>query len=188
MVSEKEIGIVLFKQELMCAIAVSVGANNFSELLGGAIGVAIASAVVNSNLKSQVSTVVPDQYAQAISESPEYIRDGLPSQYLQPVLDIYLYSLRWVWYILIIMAGLGFIATLFIQHRSLKKRTRPPSIMSYHSVVASSLCVDEQEEDNSDGEKGRGEVERVSTAREGCSDTTTRAATTTATSSISTAV
>ncbi|ORY91384.1 major facilitator superfamily domain-containing protein [Syncephalastrum racemosum] len=175
-------------------IAVSVGANNFAELLGGAIGVAIASAVVNSNLKSQVQLVVPEEYAEAISESPEYIRDGLPSQYLQPVLDIYLYSLRWVWYILIIMAGLGFIATLFIQHKSLKKRSRPPSIVSYHSVVASSLCVDEEgEKDDAQGENEAceerpGGAERVSTAKGASSDTTTRAPTTTAASSISTAV
>lgn len=96
---------------LSCLKAVVTGLNNFSRVLGGALGVAIASAVLNSTLQQKLPGVVPMAYVEQIWQSPEYVRSGLPEQYIDPVLSVYVDSLRLVWYILTIMSGLGNITT-----------------------------------------------------------------------------
>ncbi|KAI9495948.1 major facilitator superfamily domain-containing protein [Zychaea mexicana] len=102
-------------------IAVVTGLNNFSRVLGGALGVAIASAILNSSLKKDLPNAIPMQYVEMIFQSPEYIRDGLPQEYFQTTVEIYVESLRFVWHILTIMSGLGFLSSLLVKHYPLRR-------------------------------------------------------------------
>ncbi|KAI7857697.1 major facilitator superfamily domain-containing protein [Circinella umbellata] len=102
-------------------IAVVTGLNNFSRILGGALGVAIASAILNSTLKKDLPNLIPIEYAEIIFQSPEFIRHGLPQEYFDVTVRVYVDSLRFVWHILTIMAGLAFLSSVVIKHHSLKQ-------------------------------------------------------------------
>ncbi|CDH61531.1 tetracycline efflux protein [Lichtheimia corymbifera JMRC:FSU:9682] len=104
-------------------IAVVTGLNNFSRVLGGALGVAIASAVLNSFLQKNLPGVLPEQYVQEVFNSPEYIRNGLPEEYILLATEVYVDSLRYVWYILIAMSSVGLLSSFFTKHHPLR---RPP--------------------------------------------------------------
>ncbi|KAI9247682.1 major facilitator superfamily domain-containing protein [Phascolomyces articulosus] len=107
-------------------IAVVTGLNNFSRILGGALGVAIASAVLNSSLRKDLPAVIPMEYAEMIAQSPEYIRHGLPEEYFGPTVEVYVDSLRFVWHILVIMSGVGFLSSVLVKHHPLRQRGPPP--------------------------------------------------------------
>ncbi|KAI8884005.1 MFS general substrate transporter [Backusella circina FSU 941] len=97
-------------------IAVVTGLGNFSRILGGALGIAISSAVLNSSLTQDLPNVIPYEEAMKVIESSEYVNHGLPQEYLAATLEVYVDALRLLWYVLIPMAGLAFICSLFIQH------------------------------------------------------------------------
>ncbi|KAG2221339.1 hypothetical protein INT45_014023 [Circinella minor] len=107
-------------------VAVVTGLNNFSRVLGGALGVAIASAVLNSSLQRDLPNAIPIEYAEMIFQSPEYIRHGLPQEYFDATVRIYVESLRFVWHILIIMSGMGFLSSVLVKHHPLRQRGPSP--------------------------------------------------------------
>ena len=88
-------------------IAVVTGLNNFTRALGGALGIAIASAALNSTLQKNLSNAIPTEYASLVVQSKDYIRNGLPLEYMEPTIRVYMDSLKFMWCILIIMSGLG---------------------------------------------------------------------------------
>ena len=47
------------------------------------------------------------EYASLVIQSKDYIRNGLPLEYMEPTIRVYMNSLKFMWYILIIMSGLG---------------------------------------------------------------------------------
>ncbi|KAG2221330.1 hypothetical protein INT45_014014 [Circinella minor] len=105
-------------------VAVVTGLNNFTRALGGALGIAIASAALNSTLQNNLSNIIPIEYASLVIQSKDYIRNGLPLEYMEPTLRVYMDSLKFMWCILIIMSGLGFVSSLFMEHYELL--TIPP--------------------------------------------------------------
>ncbi|KAI7885738.1 MFS general substrate transporter [Lichtheimia hyalospora FSU 10163] len=107
-------------------IAVVTGLNNFSRVLGGALGVAIASAVLNSFLQKNLPGALPEQYMLEVFNSPEYIRNGLPEEYLHAATEVYVESLRYVWYILIAMGSVGLLSSFFTKHHPLRRPPPPP--------------------------------------------------------------
>ncbi|KAI8147844.1 major facilitator superfamily domain-containing protein [Fennellomyces sp. T-0311] len=117
-------------------IAVVLGLMNFVRLLGATLGVAIASAVLNSLLKKNLPVVIPMEYAEQVLHSPEFIRHGLPGEYSDAAIHTYVDSLQFMWYIIVIMAGLGFLSSLFVKKYSLSApdkniaelEHRPPSL------------------------------------------------------------
>lgn len=84
--------------------AVALGLLNFVRVLGGAIGIAIASATLNSTLHRDLPSVVPSTYINDILEYPDSLRTMVPSQYVQPVIEIYLRALQIVWYVITAMS------------------------------------------------------------------------------------
>lgn len=100
-------------------IAVVTGLGNFSRILGGALGVAISSAVLNSQLTQELPKVLPLEQATMVIQSSEYVNHGLPVEYLTVTLRVYVESLQLIWYVLTPMSGLGFIASLFVKHHSI---------------------------------------------------------------------
>ena len=70
--------------------------------------------MLNSSLQRDLPSAIPIQYAEMIFQSPEYIRHGLPQEYFDATINIYVESLRFVWHILIIMSGLGKFSFFFI--------------------------------------------------------------------------
>ncbi|KAI8378397.1 major facilitator superfamily domain-containing protein [Blakeslea trispora] len=99
-------------------IAVVTGLGNFSRILGGALGVAVSSAVLNSQLNQELYKYVPEEIALAIIQSSEFVNHGLPQEYKEVTLEVYVDALRLIWWVLIPMAGIGLIASLFVKHHS----------------------------------------------------------------------
>ncbi|KAG0167570.1 hypothetical protein DFQ30_005907 [Apophysomyces sp. BC1015] len=102
-------------------IAVVTGLGSFTRILGGALGVAISSAVLNSSLNQNLPLVIPPQYAAQVIQSSEFVRQGLPAEYMQQTLEVYVEALRLIWHVIIPMAGMGFIASLFVRHYEIRK-------------------------------------------------------------------
>ncbi|KAL0141946.1 major facilitator superfamily domain-containing protein [Mucor lusitanicus] len=96
-------------------IAVVTGLGNFSRILGGALGVAISSAILNSSLAQDLSPLVPPDVVQSVLGSSEYVRHGCPPQYVEIVLDCYLNALRLIWYVMTAMCGVGFFLSLLVK-------------------------------------------------------------------------
>ncbi|KAK4516866.1 uncharacterized protein ATC70_000192 [Mucor velutinosus] len=105
-------------------IAVVTGLGNFARILGGALGVAISSAVLNSQLTQELPKYLPMEEASRVIQSSEYVNHGLPAEYLAITLQVYVESLRLIWYVLIPMAGLGFISSLFVKHHSIRSHKK----------------------------------------------------------------
>ncbi|CAO3636332.1 unnamed protein product [Mucor fragilis] len=105
-------------------IAVVTGLGNFARILGGALGVAISSAVLNSQLTQELPKYLPMEEAAKVIQSSEYVNHGLPAEYLETTLRVYVESLQLIWYVLIPMAGLGFISSLFVKHHSIRSHKR----------------------------------------------------------------
>lgn len=85
------------------------------------MSLAITSAILNSQLTEKLPLMLPPEEAEKVLASSVYIHEGLPPEYLDTVLSIYVESLRLCWYVFIPMAGLGFFATLMIKHHSIRK-------------------------------------------------------------------
>ncbi|KAI8081919.1 major facilitator superfamily domain-containing protein [Gilbertella persicaria] len=105
-------------------IAVVTGLGNFSRILGGALGVAISSAVLNSQLTQELFKYLPEDQAMAVIQSSEYVNHGLPKEYLDTTLTIYVDALRLIWWVLIPMSGMGLIASLFVKHHSTRSHQK----------------------------------------------------------------
>ncbi|KAF1796407.1 major facilitator superfamily domain-containing protein [Mucor lusitanicus] len=105
-------------------IAVVTGLGNFARILGGALGVAISSAVLNSQLTQELPKYLPMEEAIKVIQSSEYVNHGLPAEYLTVTLRVYVESLQLIWYVLIPMAGLGFISSLFVKHYSIRRHKK----------------------------------------------------------------
>ncbi|KAI7870555.1 major facilitator superfamily domain-containing protein [Spinellus fusiger] len=87
--------------------AVAIGLNNFTRILGGALGIAISSAILNSTLKKELVLLIPPSEAQKAIDSIEYIHMGLPSNYLETALNVYVKGFQLIWYVLAGIAGVG---------------------------------------------------------------------------------
>ncbi|CAO0798608.1 unnamed protein product [Mucor circinelloides] len=96
-------------------IAVVTGLGNFSRILGGALGVAISSAILNSSLAQDLPARVPSDVVQSVLGSSEYVRHGCPPEYVEFVLDCYLDALRMIWYVMTAMCGVGFCLSLLVK-------------------------------------------------------------------------
>jgi hypothetical protein len=83
----------------------------------------MTSAVLNSELASNLPQQLPAEQAALVLASSEYVHNGLPVEYLDTTLNIYVDSLRLCWHVLIPMAGLGFFSSLIVKHHSIR---RPP--------------------------------------------------------------
>ncbi|KAI8367381.1 major facilitator superfamily domain-containing protein [Choanephora cucurbitarum] len=105
-------------------IAVVTGLGNFSRILGGALGVAVSSAVLNSQLNQELYKYIPQELALAVIQSSEFVNHGLPEEYKEATLEVYVHALRLIWWVLIPMAGIGLTASLFVKHHSTRSHQK----------------------------------------------------------------
>lgn len=96
-------------------IAVVTGLGNFTRILGGALGVAISSAILNSSLAKDLPLVVPADIVQKVLASSEYVRHGCPPEYFEIILASYLEALQMIWYVMTAMCGVGFLCSLLVK-------------------------------------------------------------------------
>ncbi|KAL1935444.1 hypothetical protein VTP01DRAFT_4584 [Rhizomucor pusillus] len=123
-------------------IAVALGLTNFVRVLGGALGIAVASATLNSTLHEDLPSVIPLEYISDVLEYPESLRTILPADYVQPVIEIYVRALHIVWYVLTAMSAASFVCSLavkyhpFNQHESKQEQQEDISEQSdHHSAI-----------------------------------------------------
>ncbi|KAI8391665.1 major facilitator superfamily domain-containing protein [Radiomyces spectabilis] len=107
-------------------IAIITGLGSFCRILGGALGIAIASAVLNSSLTDVLAEHIPEEYARKVISSSEYVRNGLPAEYLERTLQVYVDALQLIWHVMIPMAGVAFLCSLLVRHYSLRRASPSP--------------------------------------------------------------
>ncbi|CEJ01555.1 hypothetical protein RMCBS344292_15578 [Rhizopus microsporus] len=119
-------------------IAVVTGLGNFSRILGGALGVAISSAILNTSLAQDLALYVPADIVSKILDSSNYVRNGCPPEYLEIVLKCYVDAIRLIWHVMIGMSGFGFCLSCLIKAHPIRKpkeqkeqntSTAPESVM-----------------------------------------------------------
>jgi hypothetical protein len=88
--------------------------------LGVAVGIAVASAVINNGLENcLIQTFEPDTVT-SIMQSSTFIRSGaLSPEQIDITAKCYNSSFRSMWFAATAFAGIGFISTLFIKQHSL---------------------------------------------------------------------
>lgn len=77
---------------------------------------------MNSSLTEKLPTVLPQDLAYAVIQSSEFVNHGLPVEYKEATLRVYVQALQLIWYVLIPMSGLGLIASCFVKHYSIRKQ------------------------------------------------------------------
>ncbi|ORX55145.1 MFS general substrate transporter [Hesseltinella vesiculosa] len=123
-------------------ISVVTGLGNFSRLLGGAVGVAIASNVYNSQLTKNLPNAVPLEFVEPILMSNLFVHNGLPPQYLESVLNVIVGALRLLWYIMTPLTFLGLVSSTFV---------RPYSLRQPGQRDKKKAAADEEQKPSSDG-------------------------------------
>ncbi|CAO3595224.1 unnamed protein product [Absidia cylindrospora] len=88
-------------------ISVVTGLGNFARLLGAAVGIAIASSILNSGLAQNLPKAIPAEYVESVIQSSLFVHDGLPKQYQAAALQAYADSLRMIWYIMVPLTAMG---------------------------------------------------------------------------------
>ncbi|KAG2192966.1 hypothetical protein INT47_005692 [Mucor saturninus] len=129
-------------------IAVVTGLGNFSRILGGALGVAISSTVLNSHLTENLPNVLPVELANAVIQSSEFVNHGLPAEYLASTLRVYVEGLQLIWYVFIPMAGLGTISSCFVKHHSVRKPKQNKDEIPEDDATAEVIVIDTPMKDN----------------------------------------
>jgi hypothetical protein len=88
--------------------------------LGTALGVAVASAVLNNGLQSCLLQSMPPDLVTAVLQSTTFIRSGALSPELVDItIKCYDSSFKSIWLTALAFAGVAFISTLFIREYSL---------------------------------------------------------------------
>jgi hypothetical protein len=88
--------------------------------LGTAVGVAVASAVLNNGLQSCLLQSMPPDLVLAVLQSTTFIRSGALSPEQEDItIKCYNSSFKSIWLTALAFAGVAFISTLFIQEHSL---------------------------------------------------------------------
>jgi hypothetical protein len=112
--------------------------------LGGALGVAICSTIVNSSLTALLPQRMPQEYAINVIDSSLYIRHGLPSEYFEAAIESYAIALKLMWCVMTGLSGIGVVSSIFIKHRSLKKDKPAERLMT----AEANMVLDEKEDGN----------------------------------------
>ncbi|CAO3652066.1 unnamed protein product [Cunninghamella blakesleeana] len=102
-------------------IAVVTGLGNFARLLGAAVGVSISSSILNSELKDNLPTVLPAEYAEIIMKQALFIYNGLPEEYKAPTIQVYCDAIRLIWYVVTPLTALSIIGGALVKHYNLRK-------------------------------------------------------------------
>ncbi|KAH8548040.1 major facilitator superfamily domain-containing protein [Umbelopsis sp. PMI_123] len=132
-------------------IAVVTGLCNFSRILGGALGVAISSAIINSSLTQSLPQHMPSQYAFNIIDSSLYVRDGLPAQYFEVTIECYVQAMKLLWCVMTAFAGVGFLASWFIKHSSLRRDEPKATVVVCENKNEKAVGISESKKEESAG-------------------------------------
>ncbi|CAO3652082.1 unnamed protein product [Cunninghamella blakesleeana] len=102
-------------------ISVATGLNNFSRLLGSAIGISVSSSILNSELNKNLSNLLPPEYVDMVIKQALYVQQGLPEQYKTITIQAYCDSIRFIWYIITPITALSIVGALLVKHHHLRK-------------------------------------------------------------------
>ncbi|KAI8050030.1 major facilitator superfamily domain-containing protein [Thamnidium elegans] len=103
-------------------IAVVTGLGNFSRILGGALGVAIGSTVLNVHLAENLPKVLSPELAATVIQSSSFVNDGLPEEFKAVTIQVYVEAIRLIWFVFTPMSALGLLASCFVKHYSVRKQ------------------------------------------------------------------
>lgn len=129
-------------------IAVVTGLGNFSRILGGALGVAISSAILNTSLAQDLALYVPADIVSKILDSSNYVRNGCPPVYLEIVLKCYVDAIRLIWHVMIGMSGFGFCLSCLIKAHPIRKPKEQTTSAAPESVVIDVESKTEKQDEN----------------------------------------
>ncbi|RUP50598.1 major facilitator superfamily domain-containing protein [Jimgerdemannia flammicorona] len=102
-------------------LAVVTGLVSFMRILGGAIGLAIASTALQGHLSDVLPGILPAEQVEPTKRSAVYLREKVAPE-LQPlVVRAYVEGFTTVHRIMVVFAALAFLAVLFVQNHSLSR-------------------------------------------------------------------
>jgi hypothetical protein len=126
-------------------IAVVTVLVNFFMNLGSAVGIAVASAVVNNGLEDCLGNQLSPDLFSSVLQSTTFIRSGALSPEQENItIKCYVSSFKTAWTIMACFAAVGFIASLFIEQHSLFRDSKrsPKSEESEVSVDETAVDVE----------------------------------------------
>ena len=102
----------------------------FARQTGAVIGLALGAAVFSNTFTSSLPQYLPSSLETlrtnnaAVSLISELRHLNLDAATLKPILDAYSKALEWVWVAMVVVAGLGFVASLAIRDITLENEER----------------------------------------------------------------
>ncbi|KAI8584263.1 hypothetical protein K450DRAFT_218946 [Umbelopsis ramanniana AG] len=133
--------------------------------LGTAVGVAVASAVLNNGLQSCLLQSVSPDLVTAILQSTTFIRSGaLTPEQVDITIKCYNSSFKSIWLTALAFSSIAFISTLFIQeHSLLGQQTSEDNDVKEHNIVEDieKQKTDHQEIEHIEVEDDKTTIEKV---------------------------
>jgi hypothetical protein len=75
-------------------------------------------------LAQKLPLAIPQDLAYAVIQSSEFVNHGLPAEYKDVTLQIYVEAIQMIWYVLVPMSFLGLVASCFVKHYSVRKQKK----------------------------------------------------------------
>lgn len=115
---------------------------NFFMNLGSAVGIAVASAIINNGLQTCLSDHLSADLVTSILQSTTFIRSGALSPDQQNItITCYVSSFRTAWAVMAGFAAIGFVTSLFIKQHSLFRDRKDPSKSDESVVIVDETAV-----------------------------------------------
>ncbi|RUS17021.1 major facilitator superfamily domain-containing protein [Endogone sp. FLAS-F59071] len=97
-------------------LAVVIGVSSFMRILGGSIGLAIASAALQNHLSDVLPKILPANQVGPTKQSALYLYTHVSKDRRVLVIKAYTEGFARMYYIMVVFAGAAFIAALFVKH------------------------------------------------------------------------
>ncbi|KAG2182178.1 hypothetical protein INT43_007105, partial [Umbelopsis isabellina] len=115
---------------------------NFFMNLGSAVGIAVASAIVNNGLQSCLGDHLSADLVTSILQSTTFIRSGVLSPEQQDItITCYVSSFKTAWTVMAGFAAIAVVASLFIKQHSLFRDRKDPSKSDQSEVIVDETAV-----------------------------------------------
>ena len=128
----------------------AIGTFVFARQLGGAVGLALGSAIFTNAFKGALPQNLPEELLSLKSgnNAETFISElrtlGLTPAELAPVLQAYDHALKWIWIALIVVGGIGFMACLFMKDLSLENESTGKQVFHNTSSTTELIETDNQ--------------------------------------------
>lgn len=77
---------------------------------------------MNVHLAENLPKVLSPELAATIIQSSSFVNDGLPEEFKEVAIQVYVDAIQLIWFVFTPMSALGLLASCFVKHYSVRKQ------------------------------------------------------------------